>query len=204
MNRKLVIILLFIILIIPVRGRAGESEEKIRGLIKQLSSNNPDVRYMAVQELAPLREPESYQHLMNLGIRDRDHRVRRAAIYALGLLGDNRAVSFLLSALKRDELMPVAAMALGRIGDPAAIMPLIENLKKWDGCVLALVKIGKPAVLPLIGSLKSQNDRTRMLSARTLGLIGDRRALKPLMDAREDQNRWVRSEIDRAVESFKD
>ena len=46
-----------------------------------------------------------------------------------------------------------------------------------------LEKIGKPAVKPLINSLKSSDDKIQRNSARVLGNIGDPSAVEPLINA---------------------
>lgn len=45
-----------------------------------------------------------------------------------------------------------------------------------------LIKIGKPAVEPLIEVLKNKNNPARGYAAKILGQIGDRRAIEPLVD----------------------
>jgi len=85
---------------------------------------------------------------------------RASAIEALGRIGDSRAVEPLIAALK-DEDVNVrwpAARALGEIKDTRAIKPLIAALKdaEWivrEAAAEALIKIGAPAVEPLIAAL---------------------------------------------------
>ena len=74
----------------------------------------------------------------------------------------------------------LAAEALGKIGDPRAVEPLITDLKdmRYIGGVNAsaadaLVKIGAPAVEPLIATLKdSDGDVWRVATAYALVKIG--------------------------------
>jgi HEAT repeat protein len=110
-----------------------------------------------------------------------------------------------------------AAGALSEIGDPRAIEPLIAVLKdphalmRWDAGE-ALARMGTPAVEPLIAALKDPWEvqdwvvvgqpgsgkrepvmRTvRSWAARTLGRIGDPRAIEQLTFALKDQNAEVR------------
>jgi HEAT repeat protein len=72
------------------------------------------------------------------------------AAYALGRIGDERAVSQLIQCLKKDpfDLGPAASRALSDIGGPA-VDPLIGLLKDEDSDVrnfaeIALEKIGGP------------------------------------------------------------
>ncbi len=120
----------------------------------------------------------------------------------LGIIGDPRAVEPLIIALqdKGDSpgdnrlLRHAAAQALGNIGDEHALQGLITILKlgtndtavdRWIGD--ALCQIGEPAVLPLIDSLKSPS--AFYTAIQSLGRIGDRRAVEPLIDALQDKTR---------------
>ncbi len=51
-----------------------------------------------------------------------------------------------------------------------------------EAAVKALVQIGSPAVDPLIKALKTDNPSVQAAAARALGLIGDKRAVMPLID----------------------
>lgn len=75
-------------------------------------------------------------------------------------------------------------------------MRLIEMLDEeddhlWEIASTLLVQIGKPAVEPLIEALKRESAQIRMLAADTLGQIGDRRAIVPLMNLFCDRDREV-------------
>ena len=91
-----------------------------------------------------------------------DQNVRREAVWALGQIGDKRAVEPLISCLDDDCLMKeLAARSLGEIGDQAALNPLIElleddNLDVRGSAAKALGKIGDPrAVKPMIAALRN-------------------------------------------------
>jgi len=63
----------------------------------------------------------------------------------------------------------------------------IQNLQATDkdvreAAVMALVQIGPAAVEPLIKSLKAENPSVQAAAAKALGLIGDKRAVVPLID----------------------
>ena len=55
-----------------------------------------------------------------------------------------------------------------------------------------LVEVGKPAVLALIGALKSPSEKTRWEAAKALGEIRDPRAASALVDSLEDAEAAVR------------
>lgn len=98
----------------------------------------------------------------------------------------------LLSLFIAFNALPVQAQENGQsleillisFNDPDYYM----RLNAIDG----LVKIGKPAVKPLIEALKNDDPTMRMYAAETLGKIGDVRALKPLVSLLEDEDATVR------------
>jgi len=86
-----------------------------------------------------------------VGTKERIQHVRKAAVEALGKIGDPRAVEILLAALKEGEnwQRKAAAEALGRIGDPRAVELLAGSLREqWDmrkvaaGALVAIYRSG--------------------------------------------------------------
>ncbi len=76
---------------------------------------------------------------------------------------------------------------LVKIGKPA-VRPLITalNSKHEKVCKLAvevLGAIGKPAVVPLINALESEDAKVRKRAAESLGRIGDKQAVEPSINA---------------------
>jgi HEAT repeat protein len=63
----------------------------------------------------------------------------------------------------------------------------------------ALIKIGKPAVDPLILALKSEISRVRSSAAWILGKIGDVSAVIPLGESLQDEDHYVRESAARAL-----
>jgi HEAT repeat protein len=116
--------------------------------------------------------------------------------WALGQIGDARAVEPLINALERgyDPLMVNAALALGRLGDPEAVKPLRRVLFSWASlnpdvaraACEALVMIGQPTVEEFLPDLIriGRHWASRELAAWPLGRIGDLRALEPMLRAR--------------------
>ena len=75
------------------------------------------------------------------------------------------------------------------VHDLRQIRSLIAALSDRDASDEAqktLVKIGEPAVIPLIEALQSDNENVLWWAARTLGSIGDSRAVAPLIKLFED------------------
>lgn len=81
----------------------------------------------------------------------------------------------------------IAAAYLGEIGGAPAVNALITALKNIDQpylqvyATLALGKIGKDAIWPLIDALTNQNIIVRLRATEALGKIGDTRAVGPLI-----------------------
>ena len=143
-----------------------------------------------------------------------DQRIREAAIAALGVIGDPRAIGTLIKALKKPERyesrqVPIAAAkALALTGAPA-VAPLLEVLKDRDadlrrGVASTLGAIGDPrAVEPLIAALDNggapQAPETRTTIIEALATIGDLRAVGPLLAALKDKYREIRQAAARAL-----
>jgi HEAT repeat protein len=112
-----------------------------------------------------------------LPIKSRANSARIAAIRALVKIGDKRAVPPLMkilttSADEQDFLLNQrAALGLAEFKDPQAIPALIKGLFMtgrgtgiFQECRLALVRIGQPAVEPLIALLKEQNPEVQEMA----------------------------------------
>lgn len=101
------------------------------------------------------------------------------------------------------------ARALGQIKDIHAIRALITILKDRNLNVRMkaaeeLIKIGKPAVEPLIAALKGENPYVREFAAVTLGEIRDRRAVEPLIVTLNDKVISVREAGTHALGDIRD
>ena len=100
---------------------------------------------------------------------------------------------------------------LGNIGNPRAVDPLIGFLKDQRqgrfGSVRsqapsALRQIGAPAREPLTVALADTDPVVRKDAARTLGEIGDARAIDPLTAVVNDQDADVRKAAAEALDSI--
>jgi HEAT repeat protein len=112
-----------------------------------------------------------------LPIKSRANNVRVVAIRSLVKIGDKRAVEPLAkilttSADEQDFLLnQKAALGLAELRDPAGIPALIRGLfmtgrgiNIFQECRLALVRLGDPAVQPLIQLLDDQNPEIRAMA----------------------------------------
>lgn len=112
------------------------------------------------------------------GIKLEHANIAKAAINALGKLGDIRATKHLVRALDLEEINRSAAKALGELGDPNAVMPLIHTLS-------------------------NPNEWVRINAVKSLGEIGDLLAREPLaLVLLNDQSVLVRQEAKAALKQF--
>jgi len=189
-----------------VRRAAAEvlckfSASAVEPLIAALVAEKIDVRDGAAKVLGEIGDLRAVEPLA-VALKDDKEYIRQAAAFALCELGDSRAVEPLINALKDEKwyVRKAAANALDKIGwlpddgaDGAAYWVAKE---KWDRCV----KIGALAVEPLIAVLKNVVwQEVRQAAAKTLGKIGDLRAVVPLIAALEDLDARVRAAAAKAL-----
>lgn len=150
--------------------------------IRSLESSNSKVREKAVRNLARIGKPavEPLIFALKYGA---VHLKSDTLNSLTTVIKDKRFCNMATTTMSESKNLKTGAMkTLGEIGDSRAIAPLIEQLRNPDkdlaaGASDALVKIGKPAVEPLIENFDVNNDGF----AITLGKIGDERAVDVLI-----------------------
>lgn len=152
--------------------------------------------------------------LMKLGsaLKDqRDNEGAFSAVMELGRMGRThpKAVDLLIGALSRlDKVARSAARELGRIGEERAAQPLANLLDQPEvqqSAAEALLQLGSKAVPVLMATLQHESAEARMFAARTLGDIGDRRAVEPLIEVLTHDNDYgVRTAAATALGLLKD
>jgi HEAT repeat protein len=124
-------------------------------------------------------------------LKDNDSKGREEALYALGELGDKRAVEPLIDMLEDPSfrVRKGAAVALGWLKDKRAVDPLLKYLKKaqaseFSSITYALSELkDKKAVEPLIKiALEAKSQQIRKPCIRALGKMNDKRAIIPLIE----------------------
>lgn len=199
-----------------VRANAAEALGKIQSrdavipLIERLDDSDSEVRWKAAEALGRIGDDEALEPLIYT-LNDTDGDVRKQAARALGELDDPIAVDALIEALS-DRDWPVrknAATSLGRIGDERALKPLLKTLDDKDidvrrHAIGALVKMKSKAVKPLLKKLYDTDWQTRAIAAESLGRIGNKKAVEPLIKALSDrrfrdENRYVRGKAAEAL-----
>lgn len=123
-----------------------------------------------------LREKKDVPGLIK-ALAARDTRIRDAAAFALGELGDARAVDLFLAALRssHSDARLAAVTALGKVRDERAAEPLITALgdqyeRIRQRAVEALAGMGDPrAERALIAALQDKDGAVRQAAAQALG-----------------------------------
>ncbi len=97
------------------------------------------------------------------------------------------------------EVRDDARRALNEMEDVA--VPALIQLGLWNqndvlrkNAIAALVKIGPPAIDPLIKALKGKEPRVRAGAAQALGVLSEKKAIAPLVEALADRETIVRQE----------
>jgi HEAT repeat protein len=139
---------------------------------------------IAAGALGDMKDPEAVPTLIKaaekeLPVKSRANNARIAAMRALVKIGDKRAVPTLMKVLTTSAddqdflLNQKAALGLAEFRDPSSIPALIKGLFMtgrgtgiFQECRLALVRIGPPAVDPLIQLLQEKNADIQDMAAK--------------------------------------
>ena len=183
----------------------------VEPLNKMLKDSDRHVRRRAANALISVGDESSIQPLIE-ALKDTESKVRLRAAEALGNFGNETAI-MPLNRLKNDPNDKVSKAAVSAInnihsrGNKVDISVKIENLildlasdnkDVRNDAIKGLVKIGEPAVEPLIQSLKEgykhadQYGKYKRGICDVLGQIGDPRAIEPLNKRLNDANKYVR------------
>jgi HEAT repeat protein len=168
----------------------SDAPEKVKKQIKRLYSEDIKERVYAIILLGKM-EKEAIP----------------AVPFLLGMLDDQSNVFYgrIPTAISPGA---ITAWALGEIGDKRAVEPLIavlgnDNWSIRNSAVLALNKLkDKRAVMPIISLLNDENNSVRWESAKALGEFGDARAVEPLIGALKDKEIRVRKSASMALSKF--
>jgi HEAT repeat protein len=190
-------------------GEIGESlaAEPLLGCLRD---NHDSVRLAAVRALGKISDPVSVEALIN-SLNDNSMRVREAAAEAIGNMGayavkpliailgdwdkDVQAIRKALTTIGTGAIRPlINALSSNDSKVSEAAAKVLDNLgwqpandensaayyiakKQW----LNTVRIGQPAVKPLIAATKDPDVWVRTGAVESLGNIADRAAVEPLI-----------------------
>lgn len=189
--------------ILRVAGRVLEKMEE-RLLLdkdKALDTSQPIDPVLLLPQLQ-FRLLEALKHA------ERDHVFHRRVVFALGKIGDQRAIQALLHILQDKAnywyLRGTALNALWQSGDPRAVEPLLQVLrdkdefKRHDRAIWALGKFGVASAVPdLIQILcpqdysQARSSLVRAQAAEALGEIGGEMALEALLGILEEKDQHI-------------
>jgi HEAT repeat protein len=176
-------------------------------LMKALKDENCEVRELAVKALGKIRDEKAILPLIE-ALRDEDSDVGYCAGAALGNIGKPAVEPLIRELTDVDEdVRRFAAIGLGLTGEKRVVKYLVEalgdeHLLVQIGASKALHRIGAPALAPLIEAIKDRSCRIRVHAIITLGDLGSKRAVKPLIDALRDEDREIRDIASFALEKI--
>jgi hypothetical protein len=167
--------------------------EALGELKKALASGDRDVQLGAIGALGEIKNPDAVPALIER-LPDPSIEVRWAAAITLGEIGDKRAIPWLVSNLGDPDkyVRYGAAIALEKLGwvpvDPIEAAHLAIARQDWE----TIVRIGAPAVQPLVQVMLDRNNDVRVMALECLGEIGDPSASAGMLRALRDENADVR------------
>ncbi len=193
----------------PPNVAALKKAGNVRKLIDALAyDKDPEIQLEAVDALGLLKDPRAVDPLV-AAIGPLGPPAHGRIAVALGRIGDERAFKPLLHLASRPispERLAVIR-ALGDMADPRLAEPLAKIFTAGDGptrgaAVEALRKIGSPAIPHLTEVIKVASDQIHLFTAEALGLIGDPRAVSPLVGLLGSRSPEVRIAASRALSRF--
>ncbi|MGA1866976.1 MAG: HEAT repeat domain-containing protein [bacterium] len=163
-----------------------------------LLETNPRYPPLAIRALGKLKDPRAVEPILAY-VNHKDLSVRNEVAFALGEIGDERAVMALIAMADNtyNESSPI--IALSKIKDIRAVEHFVRKLKEGNQndrrtAVSALIEINDPrAVEPLLPLLKHHDDDIRRKTASILCNLKDIRAFDHFAHAlHHDQDKRVR------------
>jgi HEAT repeat protein len=173
---------------------AGLGKEGMDHLLSALKTWSKDTRLGVIEALGEIRDPRAVEPLIGL-LGDKDNEVRWEAALALGEIADPRALGPLEGALRDPDryVRYGSAIALEKMGwipdSPVDLAFLLAGKQEWD----ALAFTGKETIPALDIAAKDKDRSVRLMAIRTLGRIGDEKAIPTIYRAirdPDDQVRW--------------
>lgn len=164
-------------------------------LLAALTARDKDIRLGVIEALGEIRDPRAVPPLIAL-LSDKDNEVRWEAALALGEIADPAALGRLEAGLQDPDryVRYGSAIALEKMGwspDSAGRYAfLLAGKQEWD----ALAGMGREAIPALDVAAKDQDSSVRLMAVKTLGRIGEGKAIPILYRAIRDPDDRVRWE----------
>jgi HEAT repeat protein len=188
-------------------GRLADPQS-VDALIAALKDKNAVVREAAAVALGQIGNPNAIEPL-TISLGNADYDTRQAAALAIGEIDVNVLLRF---AQDKDvRVRRPVVRALGRTKSHGVLQPLVTALQDSDESVRAyaaeaLGEIGdKQAVEPLQRRLQQDaSSYVRGTAAEALGRLKDPRAVEPLINALSDEAHYVRENAVNALDEIAD
>ncbi len=150
----------------------------IERIIPLLRSKKHSIRRFAAEVLAEIGDPIAIEPLSDV--------IYRTEIILESRLTKDRTVIQKTSSNEKNTYKAVL-VALGKFKDPRVIRPLLEVLSSehqvgMREAIESISNLKEIAVLPLINALKEKKPNVRYGAVKALELIGDKRAVEPIID----------------------
>jgi HEAT repeat protein len=175
-------------------------QEILKGLLVEMNSERASERWGAAEGLGQIGDPLALPALVK-ALWDPHAFVRWTAADAIGQIGTEKAISLLLPLLQEEDplVRRSAVDALAFFDTPSVRKALHKALHDSDPSVRrnaidAVARLGDPQVVEaLVLSLDAKNDFwVRYSAAEALGVVGDHRAIPPLLEAVQDPQPLLR------------
>lgn len=171
----------------------------VDGLLRAIENpvGLPGQSVAAAAELLGLRrEPAAIRALLKLAGPGNKPTSRKAAVEALGRIGNRSVVGQVAEALEEPALAEAAALSLLMLGDRRGIdfhgRALLEKRADLSGHPGEIVgRYGGPEHLLLLQSAASGSDEGSLGALQGLGLLGDPRGIPTLLEALHARDRRV-------------
>lgn len=171
----------------------------VHGLLEHIETpkGKPGPALAAAAELLGLRkEVHAVGPLVALAKRPNSPNVRKAAVSALGRIGDRRAIPVVVEALETPKLAEAAALALLMLGDRRGLdfhgRALVDRRRDMTGLPGEIVgRYGGPDHLLLLIAAADGEGPVALGALQGLGLLGDSRAVPTLLEALSRRDRQV-------------
>jgi HEAT repeat protein len=147
---------------------------------------------------ALVRHGSANSELLIAQLQSEDLEVRRAAVVALGRIGDGGATAALVNMLDEEALAIEAANALAQIGDPEAVDGLLKLVGNSDASIRQAAVSALNSVIPpsmsgrIIPLLHDSDPNVRESAVKIAGYFGYPEATDALLELSRDPNERVR------------
>jgi len=176
----------------------------VSSLARVLTESEPHAREHAVRALGQI-DDERIISALAPALNDEEPSVRITLANSLGQSGQAHIIPALCQLLQDTDpaVVQAAITATEKVGLPSnPLEQAIYAVAKRDW--VRAVALGSASVESLTRALKSTDEEVRREASRSLGLIGDPAAIKPLMESMQDERWFVRETAALALGHIKD